>query len=165
MFSWARRAILIIQASRHSATNSRDAHNEQRLDSWATSAAILHVGILKLWTIRRAATFIYSEERHRRGRFAAGVEPGPMSTTFDRKIAMSYAGDGHGSLFEIAFRADTHAACRSPQRMRTDGVPTWYAARVLSQGGPQSQATAAQAPGDRQSGHSAPENGLQSPHH
>jgi hypothetical protein len=103
----------------------RSEHVEQRLDSWATSAAILYSGILKLSTVSNTATvyrgvkedclclpdsFIFSEERYRRGEFAAGVEPGPMSTTFDKKVATGYAGDGYGSLFEITFTADTRGA-------------------------------------------------------
>ena len=36
-------------------------------------------------------------------KFAGGVEPAPMSTTFERCVAESYAGSGMSSVFRIEF--------------------------------------------------------------
>ena len=88
-----------------------DKHSTQPLDSWASSAAILCSGIVKLSAASRPATvyrgvkeeFIQLPEDFvaRSGDFARGVEPGAMSTTFDRGVAVGYAGEGQGSLYEI----------------------------------------------------------------
>ena len=95
---------------------SEDEHSVQRLESWATSAALLVSGIVKL----RVATLpmtVYRGVKEEfvqlprdfveadRSRFACGVEPAPMSTTEDRAVALSYAGRNRGSLLEIEFDA------------------------------------------------------------
>ena len=89
-------------------------HTRQELQSWATSAALLVSGILKLRVASAPATvyrgvkeqFIQLPEgfvTKRAGQFASGVEPAPMSTTKERGVALSYAGEQRGSLFQIEF--------------------------------------------------------------
>ena len=91
-------------------------HSSQTLHSWATSAAILVGGILKLrfastrTTVYRGVKeqFIRLPESFvtpRESAFACGVEPAPMSTTEAKEVAQSYAGDDFGSLFQIEFDA------------------------------------------------------------
>ena len=91
-------------------------HFNQPLDSWATSAALLVGGILKLrfastpMTVYRGVKeqFIRLPESFvtpREGAFACGVEPAPMSTTEAKEVAQSYAGDDFGSLFQMEFDA------------------------------------------------------------
>ena len=96
-------------------------HSSQPLDSWATSAALLVGGILKLrfastpTTVYRGVKerFIRLPESFvtpREGAFACGVEPAPMSTTKAKEVAQSYAGDDVGSLFQIEFDAASPGA-------------------------------------------------------
>jgi len=100
----------------HACGKPKSKHFNQTLDSWATSAALLVGGILKL---RFASTpmAVYRGVKEQfirlpesfvappRGAFGSGVEPAPMSTTEAKEVAQSYAGDDVGSLFQIEFDA------------------------------------------------------------
>ena len=96
-------------------------HHAQILDSWATSAALLTTGIIKLSRASNRATvyrgvkevkvclpssFVDADSKGFRG----GVELGPMSTTYDRSVAESYAGSEACSLFEIEFSIASRGA-------------------------------------------------------
>ena len=96
-------------------------HHEQALDSWATSAALLCNGIVKLkeasgpGTVYRGVReeFIQLPESFvtaADGEFAHGVELAPMSTSYDKEVSLSYAGEGAGSLFEISFNSQQRGA-------------------------------------------------------
>ena len=76
------------------------AHHRQRLDSWATSAALLCSGIVKLTAASGPGTVYRGvKEEHiqlpdwfvhpAEGEFACGVELAPMSTTFNKEVSLS----------------------------------------------------------------------------
>jgi len=100
----------------HFCGKPKSKHFIQTLDSWATSAALLVGGILKLRFASTPMT-VYRGVKERfirlpksfvaphRGAFGCGVEPAPMSTTEAKEVAQSYAGDDCGSLFQIEFDA------------------------------------------------------------
>jgi hypothetical protein len=105
----------------HFCDKPKSKHFIQPLDSWATSAALLVGGILKLrvastpMTVYRGVKeqFIRLPESFgapHGGAFACGVEPAPMSTTEAKEVAQSYAGDDFGSLFQIEFDAANRGA-------------------------------------------------------
>ena len=95
----------------------RTEHDKQDLDSWTTSAALLFSSVVKLKAASKPGKvyrgvreddvqlpegFVTSKD----GGFAKGVELGAMSTTFDEKVALSYADSAKRfSLFEIEFNA------------------------------------------------------------
>ena len=96
-------------------------HRRQQLDSWATSAALLYSGIVKLADAASFATVYRGvKEVHVRlpdaftkadvQGFAGGVELGAMSTTTDERVAQSYMGDDAGALFELSFSTQVRGA-------------------------------------------------------
>jgi hypothetical protein len=101
----------------HACNKPKSKHFIQTLDSWATSAALLVGGILKLrfastpMTVYRGVKepFIRLPESFIESR-GGGVELAPMSTTEAKEVAQSYAGDDVGSLFQIEFDAVSRGA-------------------------------------------------------
>ena len=100
---------------------ARAAHHRQRIDNWATCAALLYSGVVKLADASSNAT-VYRGVREVHVRlpraftdadaqgFKGGVERGAMSTTRDERVARSYAEKGAFALFEIEFTKQTRGA-------------------------------------------------------
>jgi hypothetical protein len=100
---------------------TRREHDRQSVDSWATSAALLYNGIVKLATAsKNAKVYRGVKEVHVRlpdsfvendsHGFAGGVELGAMSTTTNEEVATSYMGADACSLFEIEFTMQARGA-------------------------------------------------------
>jgi len=97
-------------------------HYRQPVDSWATSAALLYCGIVKL-TRKTTNAMVYRGVKEKYVRLpdefvqptdasrgvAGGVELGAMSTTTDKQVALSYmcenGTDADCALFEIPLSA------------------------------------------------------------
>jgi len=84
------------------------------VDLWATTIACLYQAVLKLSFLSKPTRVYRGVKEHERqlpqafldrseGEFAGGVERAFMSTTTDPAVAVSYAGDGPGSIFIMDF--------------------------------------------------------------
>ena len=102
----------------------KDDHHKQPLHDWATSACVLFSAISKISTASKAGTVFRGVKEERvqlppsfleagKDGFTGGVEPAPMSTTFDQGVAQSFAGTGRGSIFKIEFTVASRGASLS----------------------------------------------------
>jgi hypothetical protein len=105
---------------------ARAEHHRQPVDSWATSAALLYSGIVKLASVSHSATVYrgvsevhvrlpdsFVSERDAQG-FMGGVELGVMSTTTEETVALAYMKDEGkvvpAALFAVTFAKQTRGA-------------------------------------------------------
>ena len=102
----------------------KDDHHKQPLHDWATTACVLFSAISKIATASKAGTVFRGVKEEQvqlpasflvagKDGFTGGVEPAPMSTTFDQGVAQSFAGTGRGSIFKIKFTVANRGASLS----------------------------------------------------
>ena len=102
----------------------KDDHHKQPLHDWATCACVLFSAISKIATASNAGTVFRGVKEEQvqlpasfleagKDGFTGGVEPAPMSTTFDQGVAQSFAGTGRGSIFKIKFTVANRGASLS----------------------------------------------------